>query len=177
MFVTCTGQNNKEKNVELIPEKFQSVEVNNSLKNDCSPAKFLPGHTGIEINAPDEVRYNADDKDFVIPICGYYKIKGENFTEHPGPLMIFLQLKDSEVIFSGPMLEPETGDEIPGPPSKRDRVNTSSKQMVTKPTQGSFFNPDLKKYVKFPMVPGTYSLHVEYGGEKSNVRQISFKLK
>jgi hypothetical protein len=154
--------------MEFKPEKFGKVLLNTSVASECSPPEQLPTWRGIIINAPETIKGRVGDSGISIPICGYYQLAMDAL-EASGPMRFVVKHKDSDSIYRGAMIEEDASPDVPSPNEK-----ALSPEQMKRMASGSYFNPDLLRYVKMPTAPGSYDVYAEYAGAKSNT--VSFMI-
>lgn len=175
IFVTLsfTSYQNAKKtaSMEFEPKSFHEVKVDTDEPNLCSPSKRDPRWRGILIKAPEEVSISAGDSEKFIPICGYYQIAMQNLSSS-NPLKLSVIIPGKEKIFSGFVVNKD-----PHPIENVPYQNKINDEDIKGMALGSYFNPDLLKYVDFPLIPGELEVFAELGGMKSNSIKIKIKLK
>ncbi len=167
---------NKQSNMKFTPKEFNEVVPNSKDYYSCSPQDFYPEGSGIIITAPKEAIVNLkDDKKYII-ICGDYIMETANLEEFPQPMLIHIYHIETDKNFSG-FLQDRDPSPVAPMPKKDGIVELDEKSVIAQVEAiGSYFNPDILTYVKFPLLPGSYIVYVEYGGIKSNEVLINVKI-
>jgi hypothetical protein len=95
-------------------------------------------------------------------VCGRYTLDMSAVAAGGAMILVALDRQRGE-IFKGAVVDDDASPEIP-PPNATPFDPARYAGMAT----GSYFNPDLAKYVKLPLRPAVYEVVVEYGGAVSN---------
>lgn len=173
-FGTCqTTKVNKTNSMDIKPDIFKNVPLNTSEENPCSPPEI--DSTGIAIQAPAEVTIAVNDANKAIPICGLYMVELLALKKNNLPLKLNVYHIESDFKFSGFMIEKEPHLQAPEP--KPQFQVDEPEPDLSGTVIGSYFNPNLLKYVKFPLLPGFYEVHAEYADLASNKVTIKVVIK
>jgi hypothetical protein len=161
----------KDLNMEFRPKEFAKVPINTEEKNHCSPID--PGFNwyGIIIVGPEEVFIHTVEGDIFIPICGFYQIKSDKLIK-ADPIKINIRLEGEDKIFYGFLIKSREHTVLPHSYSYEIKPEDVKDQISL-----GYFNPDLLKYVDFPLITGIYEVFVEYGGMRSNTVTIKIQIK
>jgi hypothetical protein len=145
---------------------FAQVPLNTRERTACSPQNPGPEWRGILIQAPAHAAHpaspGAGKAPKGVPVCGLYTLD-VSAVAASGPMMLVALDRQRGEIFKGAVVDDDPSPEIP-PPNRAPFDPARYAGVAT----GSYFNPDLAKYVKLPVRPAIYEVFVEYGGAVSN---------
>ena len=95
-------------------------------------------------------------------MCGLYTLDVAALAAS-GPMVLVALDRQRGELFKGAVVDSDPSPDDP-PPNRAPLDPTRYAGVAT----GSYFNPDLAKYVRLPLRPAIYEVFVEYGGAVSN---------
>lgn len=155
--------------------RFSQVPLNVDEQNPCSPPEPSPTFHGVVINAPKQVRFRPGDKIgetgafAAIPICGVYSIDMGSETTTSEPLTLYALEKGGGNVYSGEVVSLDPSPRMPLPPGVAEKLAPKKEPGLF---VGGYFNPNLADFVRLPQRSGTYDVHVQLRGLKSNTVSI-----
>lgn len=147
-----------------VPDKmFQDVPLNTQESNLCSPKDPGPRWRGIQIQAPTRVMFDrrtAREAFVVLPVCGFYTLQLDALDS--GPMMLIVTDRATRQVYRGAVVDADPN------PIVRNPLAPQRNPAKPRGALSSYFNPNVARYVEFPMRSASYEVVVEYGGMRSN---------
>lgn len=172
LLITSCQQNMAQKNnLEFVPEAFGEIQLNSNEPNICSPPEQEPEWRGILINLPEKVLYHVDEKNMRIPLCGFYQLDMIRLAKSE-PIKIVVARADHEELYYGFVMDKDPSPDMPEP----FPVEVSEDDMEDMAI-GSYFNVNIPDHVNFPILPGDFTIYVEYGSMRSEAKSVKLIVK
>lgn len=149
---------------------YRDKPIEKYAEHTCSPKNPGPEWIGIKINVPEKVEVNRDDEIKIIPLFGLYQISTAALIRKKDAIKICLKNLDTDMSFTGYMIEKEDGHPIDAP-DENPYTEEEIKELEDY-VSSSYFNPNIPEYVQFPVMPGKYEVYIKYSGNKSNIERF-----
>jgi hypothetical protein len=156
----------KSNTMKMDPPEFEKVSLDERSKNVCSPKDPGLAWRGVAISAPKRISFPASQGCRVVPICGFYRINALAKTD-AGFLLVAKNLKEEKPRSGRIVSVKDPSPEEPMPPEK-----PLDPKLFEGVATASYFNTNLASYVILLPETGTYDIHVEFAGLKSNTVRI-----
>jgi hypothetical protein len=148
--------------MDMDPKTFVDVPLNTRKQHACSPPAPGANWHGVVIRAPQRVTFQSGSRP-VVPVCGYFNV-ALDAGGAKAPMKLVAVDRRTGRASSGDVVELDPSPTVPRPavppPDPKDLAGMS---------WGSYFNSNLVDFVAIPEASGTYDVHVEFHGHKSNV--------
>lgn len=169
------------------PEVFNSVTANTTESTVCSPKGFGPDWQGIAIAMPNKITFDARASSTIIAtttaatrtknnsvlLCGFYQLALTALASSESPLRFFIRNIITNERYQGDFVDLDESPEAPLPVPSESIDPSRLEGMLA----GSYFNPNLRDYVGFPVASASYEIYVEYGGMQSNKVMLEIVVK